>query len=206
MVIHSITVLVPPSDHISTFLFLGMLLLAWNVPRGNAFGVRCSFVLSLLGVLVYLQHDTNIYEQRVMATFLNGLAVFSFLCQPALLRKSDKPLVTRLESWLLVLLSAAIGWLFVAAWVATRIHANYLTLGWALYAVFLFFFGLLVWERRLRWCGLAILVAAIVRVFAYDFWGFSNGYRVLTFLAVTVITLGLGFIYARFAERLKTWL
>jgi hypothetical protein len=29
---------------------------------------------------------------------------------------------------------------------------------------------------------------------------------VLTFVVLTLITLGLGFIYARFAERLKTWL
>jgi hypothetical protein len=45
-----------------------------------------------------------------------------------------------------------------------------------------------------------------VRVFAVDFWGLTNGYRVLTFIVLTIITLGLGFIYARYGERLKTLL
>jgi hypothetical protein len=123
-----------------------------------------------------------------------------------LLRRGNQNLVSQAERWALILLSAATGWLFVSAWVITRIHANYLTMGWALYALFLFLLGLLVWEKRQRWCGLAILLAAIMRVFVWDFWGFSNGYRVLTFLVLTIITLGLGFIYARFADRLKTLL
>jgi hypothetical protein len=205
MVIHWIAALVPQPHQIAVFLFLGTLLLAWNVRRECAFGIRCSFVLSLLGMLVYLQHFT-LSEQRSMATFINGLAVLALLLQPGLLRHKNNSLTTKIESWILILLSVATGWLFVSAWVSTRIHTNYLTMGWALYALFLFFLGLLVSERRQRWCGLAILVAAILRVGLYDIWGFSNGYRVLTFVVLTIITLGLGFIYARFADRLKMWL
>jgi len=205
LVVHWINVFIPAPDQISTFLFLGTLLLIWNVCRESIFGIRCSFVLSALGLLVYLQHF-NTQEQLFMATFVNALAVIAFLAQPGLLRRGGKILVTELESWFLILFSVVFGWLFVSAWVSTRIHPNYLTMGWALYALFLFFLGLLVSERRQRWCGLFILVAAILRVAFYDIWGFSNGYRVLTFIVLTIITLGLGFIYARFADRLKMWL
>jgi len=205
LVIRWITALVPPPDQISVFLLLGTLLLAWNVHRECAFGIRCSFILSLLGMTLYLQHFTP-HEQRAQATFLNGLAVFGFLLQPGLLRWNGRAFITSIENWTLIILSAAMGWFFVSAWVSTRIHPNYLTMGWAIYALVLFFFGLFVSERRQRWCGLAILVAAILRVAFYDIWGFSSGYRVLTFVVLTIITLGLGFIYARFAERLKMWL
>lgn len=203
LVIRWITALVPEPDQISTFLVLGTLLLAWNVRRECAFGIRCSFVLSGLGMLIYLQHF-NAYEQRFMATFINGFAVLAFLAQPGLLRHGNK-IVTEVERWMLTLLSVVLGWIFVSAWVSTRIHANYLTMGWAIYALFLFFFGLLVSERRQSWLGLLILAAAILRVIFYDSWGFSTGYKVLTYFAFTIITLGLGYLYARFGERLKMW-
>ena len=61
-------------------------------------------------------------------------------------------------------------------------------MGWALYALYLFFFGLAVRERRQRWCGLVILACAMVRVCLSDIWGFSNGYKVLTFVVLTLLT------------------
>ena len=70
-------------------------------------------------------------------------------------------------------------------------------MGWALYALFLFLFGLLVRERRLRWCGMAVVVAAILRVGFCDMWSLSSGYRVLSFIVLAVITLGIGYIVLR---------
>lgn len=195
---------VEESAQIGDFLYLGTFLLLWNTARARSFGVRCSFVLSATGLfLIARQLEVN---PHAVVTFFNGSAIFFMLFQPTLLRHAPRRLVGKAESWMLILLTAGAGWLFVNAWVATRLHPNYLTMGWALYAVFLFFFGLLVWERRQRWCGLAILAAAMVRVLFADIWGFSNGYKVLTFVVLTLITLGIGFIYARFGERLKTWL
>jgi hypothetical protein len=204
MLVRWVCALVPAPDQLATFLFLGTLVLAWNSTRGSVFGVRCSFVLTLLGIaLVFHTFNEN---ARSLVTFLNGFAIFSLLSQPTLLRHAPVKIVSSIESWGLILLSAATGWLFVGAWVAERMNPRYLTMGWALYALFLFFFGLLVWERRQRWCGLAVLVAAMARVIFYDIWGFSNGYKVLTFVVLTLISLGLGFIYARLSERLKLWL
>jgi uncharacterized membrane protein len=70
----------------------------------------------------------------------------------------------------------------------------------------LFLAGFLLHESRQRWCGLAVLLVAILRVFAVDFWGMSGGLRVLTFVVLALVTLGLGFLYARHGERLKTLL
>jgi uncharacterized membrane protein len=81
-----------------------------------------------------------------------------------------------------------------------------MTTSWAGYAFVLFLAGFLLQERRQRWCALAVLLAAVVRVFAVDFWNMSGGFRVLTFVVLALVTLGLGFLYARYAERLKTLL
>jgi hypothetical protein len=189
--------LVPALDQIAAFLFLGTLILSTNVRHPSTFGIRCSFVLSAIGMWLYL--DNLQAQAHAMATFLNGLAMLLFLAQPALLRHEGKGknLVTPLESWALVLFSVGTSWIFVSAWVWTRLSPGYLTMGWALDALFLFLFGLLVREPRLRWCGMAVVVAAILRVGFCDMWRLSSGYRVLTFIVLALITLGIGYIILR---------
>jgi hypothetical protein len=204
MVIRWIFAAMPASEQIATFLLLGSFLVAWNAARVSAFGVRCGFILSAFGVLLILQSVQA--QTHAYLTLLNGVALFLLLCQPALLRHRAPRLISEVESWGLVLISSAIGWIFVAEWVAVRVHPNYLTMGWALYALCLFILGLLTWERRQRWCGLGILLAAMVRVLFYDIWGFSNGYKVLTFIVLTLIAFGVGYICTRPYDRLRAWL
>jgi hypothetical protein len=201
MLVWCVVGLVPPPAQMATFLLLGTVTLTLNVRRSRVFGVRCSYVLSGLGALLYASHFQD--NARTMATFLNALAMLSFLTQPAILRHAIRRLGTEAEAWTLVVVSAASGWLFFSNSVSARMGNGSITASWAVYALLLFLLGLLLHERRQRWCGLAILLAAIIRVFAVDFWGLTNGYRVLTFVVLTLITLGLGFIYARYAERLK---
>jgi hypothetical protein len=214
---------VPAGDQMAAFLFLGTLILSWNVRKAGShrvfgidgswsaspvhfallydpasFGVRCSFVLSALGMWLYL--DNLQAQAHAMVTFLNGFAILLFLAQTALLRHEGKSIVTPLESWALILFSVGTSWIFVSAWVWIRLTPGYLTVGWALDALFLFLFGLLVRERRLRWCGMAIIVAAILRVIFCDMWSLPSGYRVLTFIVLASITLGIGYIILRRAD------
>lgn len=204
MVVRLVFAQVPALDQISMFLFLGTLMLSWNVRHPSAFGVRCSFVLSAIGMILYLGSFRT--DAHTMATFLNGLAFLVFLAQPALLRQQGQALVTKLESWALILFSVGTGWIFVSYWVWTRSSSGYLTMSWALYALFLFLFGQLVGERRFRWCGLAILVVAILSILwtvLFRLGSLSSGSRVLTFVVLTVISLGLGYLILRFADRDK---
>ncbi|MCE0499115.1 MAG: DUF2339 domain-containing protein [Methylacidiphilales bacterium] len=198
-----ISAVIPTDAQIVTFFLLGTGLLHWNFHRTSVFGFRASYFPTALGCILYL-HRFGI-DALSVTTGLTGLAALTFLTQPVGLRRGGS-LVSQVESWIIILLSAGLGWFFVSSWVVLRINPSYLTLSWALFGLFLFLLGFLVRERRLRWCGLGIVLAAILRVALYDFWGFSTGYRVLTFLVLTIVTLGLGFIYARFVDRLRTWL
>lgn len=200
MVIRVIFGLVPHAGQASTLLLFGTALVAWNAVRNNAVGMRAGFIPTLLGAAV-VWHDAAA-DPTGLVTVLNGLAVFALLLQPAFLRLGHR-VIGEVESWTVIVITAGTGWIFVNTWVDSRLHPNDLTMGWAVYALVLFLLGLLVRERRLRWCGLFVLAGAILRVLCYDVWGFSNGYKVLTFVVLTFITLGLGFLYARLSDRLK---
>ena len=191
--------IVPASDQVAAFLLLGTFVLSNSVRHMSSFGVRCSFILSAVGMWLYF--DTVGTDAHDMATYMNAFAMFLFLCQPALLRHDGRDLVTPLESWSLILFSVVTGWLFVSAWVWTRFSPTDLTMGWAVYAFFLFLFGQIIYERRLRWCGLLVLVAALLRLALYDLWGLSGGVLVLTFLLLAIIALGVGFLLLRLGNR-----
>ena len=201
MVICWIDVHVSPPNQVATFLFLGTALLVWNIRRPSAFGLRCSFVLSLAGLYVFLEQLQD--NARSLPTFVHALAFLTLLAQPTFLRRSVPPLVSTIESWSLILLSAGAGLLFVSNCVDVRYGLAWLTMGWAFYAVFLYLYGLLVSERRLQWCGLAVLLIALVRVGFVDIWGLSNLYKVLTFLVLTLVTLGLGYLVLHNASASK---
>ena len=186
---------IPPLEQIAAFLFLGTFLLSLNVRHASPFGIRCSFVLSALGMWLFLRMlDSSAHD---VATYLNGFALLLFLAQPALLRHEGNSLVARAESLALILFSVGTGLIYVSFLVFGWRNPGYLTMGWAFYALFLFLFGLVVREPRLRWCGLAVVVAAILRVLCFDMWSLSSGYRVLTFIVLALITLGIGYSILR---------
>ncbi len=100
-------------------------------------------------------------------------------------------------------LQALAGWVAVHGEATARWGWGAITPSWAIYALVVFSVGYFLHERRQSWCGLAVLVVAIVRVFVVDLWHVSGGIRVLTFVVLAVVTLGLGYVYARHGERLK---
>lgn len=196
---------VVPEDYTTFTLFaLGTGVMLWNVVWPSSYGVRTSFVYSLVGVVNYLAADKG--PGTVYFTWPDLFGFLLFLAQPALLRRWGRELVTEVESWAVILISAAASWFFVENFVFT-VDSTKLTLGWALFALTLIAIGFAANERRQRWCGLAVLAASILRVAFHDFWLITDDlYRVLTLFVLTVICLGLSFIYYKFADRLKEWL
>jgi len=189
-------------DTFALFLFAAGLLL-WNVRWPGSFGARAGLLVSVIGMGNYLFPQTP--SAFTGFTWADAAGITLFLVQPAILRHWGRELVTEAESWAVVLLSAGLGWIFVSHSIDVTGTHN-MTMGWAIYALAVTVIGFIANERRQRWCGLIILVAAIVRVGVYDFWQFSDLYKVLTFFALTVICLGLSFLYYKFADRLKEWL
>ena len=82
----------------------------------------------------------------------------------------------------------------------------YLTASWAVLALGVFVAGFVLRERMYRWLGLGILAVAVARVFISDVWKLDPLYRILSFMALGIVLLALGFIYNKYQEKIKQWL
>jgi uncharacterized membrane protein len=107
-----------------------------------------------------------------------------------------------------VILTAGVAvWIFVSRWVVITSGAHFLlTVGWAALAALLFAAGFVLRERMHRWLGLGILAFAVGRVFLSDVWKLETIYRILSFMALGVVLLALGFIYNKYQDKIRQWL
>jgi uncharacterized membrane protein len=53
---------------------------------------------------------------------------------------------------------------------------------------------------------LGILACALGRVVVFDVWKLETIYRILSFMALGIVLLVLGFIYSKYQEKIKEWL
>jgi uncharacterized membrane protein len=73
---------------------------------------------------------------------------------------------------------------------------------WSLYSAGLLAFGVFIRRRAPRQCGLALLAAAIAKVFLYDIWQFDSIYRVLSLLTLSAALWGASYLYNRCRDRI----
>ncbi len=97
-------------------------------------------------------------------------------------------------------------WLLLTRWIWLSVDKSYLTAGWSGLALVLFTCGIVLRERVYRWLGLGILACALGRVFLFDVWKLHTLYRILSFMALGIVLLVLGFIYNKYEEKIKEWL
>ncbi len=105
-----------------------------------------------------------------------------------------------------ILIGALSLWVFVSRWVMESASGFYLTASWSLLALGLFGVGLLLRERMYRWVGLGVLALALGRVVFFDVWKLQTVYQVLSFMALGIVLLVLGFIYSKYQEKIREWL
>jgi hypothetical protein len=97
-------------------------------------------------------------------------------------------------------------WLFLTRWVCQNASGFYLTASWSALALVFFAVGMVLRERVYRWLGLGVLAFALGRVVIFDVWKLETLYRILSFMALGIVLLVLGFIYNKYQEKIKEWL
>jgi len=97
-------------------------------------------------------------------------------------------------------------WLFCTRWVMEAAGGFYLTASWSLLALAFFTCGIVVRERVYRWLGLGLLACALGRIVIFDVWKLETLYRILSFMALGIVLLVLGFVYSKYQEKIKEWL
>jgi hypothetical protein len=137
----------------------------------------------------------------------NLLVILGLLVQAHIARRMPDhyPLDSNVQH-ALILAGGLTLWLFVSRWVLEIGSGFYLTASWSLLALGLFTAGLFLRERMYRWVGLGILACALGRVVIFDVWKLEAIYRILSFMALGIVLLVLGFIYSKYQEKIKEWL
>jgi uncharacterized membrane protein len=135
----------------------------------------------------------------------NLLSLFAiFVMQQILRRTAAKlPLAERIHGAMVFIAGISL-WRFLSCWVPTS--GLFLTMTWAGFAVLVFAAGMFLRERFLRWFGLGVLAASVGRVVLVDVWKQETIYRVLTFMALGVALLVVGFVYNKYQDAIRKWL
>ena len=105
------------------------------------------------------------------------------------------------NAWISVAASA-----LVAALLWTRVSGEMLTVAWGFEGLALLGCGFGMRERALRLQGLGMLLACILKLFLYDLRNLDTFPRILSFIALGAIMLGVSWIYTRFRDQLKSLL
>ncbi len=101
---------------------------------------------------------------------------------------------------------SALGTVLLMALLWHEVSGGLLTVAYGVLGLALLAAGFPSRERTLRLEGLALLLACILKLFLYDLRSLETLYRILSFVALGIILLGVSWIYTRFRERLKRYL
>ena len=87
-----------------------------------------------------------------------------------------------------------------------EVSGRLLTVAWGLEGVALLAAGFPMRERIFRLSGLLLLMTCILKLFAYDLGELDTPYRILSFVALGLLLLGVSWIYTRFREQIRQYL
>jgi len=93
--------------------------------------------------------------------------------------------------------------LLVASLIYQEVSGGMLTMSWGAEALALLGAGFVFRERSLRLEGLTLFLVCVLKLFLYDLRNLETPYRILSFIALGIILLGVSWIYTRFREQLQ---
>ena len=188
--------------------------LAWSLlgPVFFAAGLwlreRTYFILGLgclaVALLRVVLHDA--WQPEIFA--LNLLPMFAVLALQRVARKHPEGAAIPAPAHMVTILAAGLSlWLFLSRWVVQAAGGKFfLTASWAVLALVVFATGFALRERVYRWLGLAVLAGALGRVVLLDVWQLALVYRVLSFMALGIALIVLGYVYTRWQDKIREWL
>jgi len=199
---------IPARERIWVFVALNLLLFllaGWRRSREALF-FSAAFALSGLAIFwLPLEPAEKVYLP-------NLLALIALLAQQAVAKR--RPEEFRLDQSVhapTIVLGGLSLWRLSSMWIEQiEVHAggvvSYQTAGWSVLALVFFVVGFLLHEKVYRWLGLAVLACALGRVTVIDVWKLKTIYRVLSFMALGLVLLVLGFLYNKYQEKIREWL
>lgn len=136
----------------------------------------------------------------------DGAGFLALALAGQILRRHPAPDVTRAVPPALAGLAVLGGWLLLHRLVGENADGFLLTVSWSLLALVAITAGFALRDRTYRLLGLTVLGATLIRIFLVDVWQLDTLLRILSFLVLGAVLLALGFLYNRYADRIRRWL
>ena len=194
---------IPARERIWLLGLLGLLMFLWNglYPSRETMLFSAAFTLTALALfwLPLLETTTVYWPNLVVIVILLGQR------QMAKRLPEYYDLDFRVHATAIIVGGLSL-WLFLTRWVCQNASGFYLTASWSALALALFTVGMTLRERVYRWLGLSVLAFALGRIVIFDVWKLETLYRILSFMALGIVLLVLGFIYNKYQEKIKEWL
>jgi uncharacterized membrane protein len=154
-----------------------------------------SFLLAAITFIQASMTNLQLGGTRGVLTTIAVIASFyaaEFLCERA--AQFGRILFSTLATLLLALL----------LW--HEVSGRLLTVALGAQGVALLFAGFPLRERCMRLSGLGLLLVCVLKLFVYDFRHLEMPFRVLSFILLGLILIGVSFVYSRFRERVSRYL
>ena len=157
-------------------------------------------ILSVAALLIFLWHGVGMHARFTPADLFGCLLL---LGQERIARAVRAPVG-------LARFAGIAGLVALLAWVTSAVRFYHdpipLTAAWALLALALFSAGFLLRARIFRLGGLGVLALALCRIVLVDVWLLDLPLRILSFLVLGSVLLLLGYLYNRYADKIRRWL
>jgi phage shock protein PspC (stress-responsive transcriptional regulator) len=168
--------------------------------RGQSY---CVTLLALLRCLSFnfASSGSSSMAPRIFASSL-CIALF-FVAQALIPRNAGSPAETERHARTFF---SVIATLLLTGLLYNEVSGSLLTLAWGFEGVAFLGAGFPLRERILRLEGLGLLLLCILKLFLYDLRNLETIYRILTFVALGLILLGVSWIYTRFRAQIRRYL
>ena len=192
---------VPERQRVWAFMLSAVVIFVLAIWRRNREALAAWAVYAVASLAMLWGRD-NLEMDVYWANLFSLLALF--VMQQILRRTAASLPLEETVHGAIVFVTGISLWRFLSCWVTTS--GIFLTMSWAGFAVLVFAAGMIFRERFYRWLGLGIVAAAVGRVVLVDVWKQETIYRVLTFMALGVALLVIGFIYNKYQDTIRKWL
>ena len=191
---------VPERWWFAFFSFSALALFGAGVWAHHPWRIRRCAILLLVALVVFWSGKSGQVSWPNTLAILVLLASFHAAKRPALNWPGLAPGWRDKIAYVLL----ATLWLLVTRWVGMGGEGFFTTAAWSVLAALVLGSGFLLHERSHRRAGMILLAMALGRILLFDVWNLETGSRIASFLVLGVVLSLLGFVYNRFAERIRT--
>jgi uncharacterized membrane protein len=135
-----------------------------------------------------------------------AIVVASFYCAQLLSpRDSEDPGLSPLDRHARTFYSL-LGSVLLAALLFYEVSGSVLTMAWSLEAIALLVAGFPLRDRLQRLSGLFLFLVCVLKLFLYDLRQLETINRILSFIVLGLLLVGVSWIYTRFRDRIQHYL